>query len=55
VLVSTPRRAEFSAELFRGLNQEARKAGEDQEFLEVHGFMASKFESHASFLLSRIS
>ena len=37
------------AEIFRGLNQEARKAGEDQELLEIHGFVASKFESHASF------
>jgi hypothetical protein len=27
------------------LNQEARKTGEDREFLEAHGFVASKFES----------
>jgi hypothetical protein len=36
------------------LNQKARKTGEDQEFLEAHGFVASKFESHSTVTPSRL-
>jgi hypothetical protein len=31
--------------MFGDVNQEARKTGGDQEFLEVHGFVVFQFES----------
>jgi len=42
-------------EIFGDLNQEARKTGGDQEFLEVPGFMASRLNLIPAFLRDNLS